>query len=194
MLFRSAVLASAPAAILPGRLAWAPWLSALLFGLMLLLLLLLASWALRTCAPVDPSLNIATFETPAFRMGVVLGNLGLLLPARGGVAVSVSGDPVFALKDGYSLDNNMAFQGVGFEYNSTGAAVDEQLVGDFAKTLQLPIGTQEHPFVSAIVTGLNLKLGDFATLSGDFAFQYRNNQDLAIVADKVAAKIGRAHV
>ncbi|MCA0305235.1 MAG: hypothetical protein LCH95_22775 [Proteobacteria bacterium] len=61
----AAVLASAPAAVLPGRLAWAPWLSALLFGLMLLLLLLLTSWLLRTCAPVDPSLNVAMLETPA---------------------------------------------------------------------------------------------------------------------------------
>ena len=61
----AAVLASAPAVLLPGRLAWAPWLSALLFGLMLLVLLLLASWLLRTCAPVDPSLNVALHETPA---------------------------------------------------------------------------------------------------------------------------------
>lgn len=60
-----AVLASAPAALLPARLAWAPWLNALLFGLLLLLLLLLASWLLRACAPVDPALNIATIETPA---------------------------------------------------------------------------------------------------------------------------------
>jgi hypothetical protein len=61
----AAVLASAPAAVLPARLAWAPWLSALLFGLLLLLLLLITSWLLRACAPVDPSLNIATLETPA---------------------------------------------------------------------------------------------------------------------------------
>src|SRR5215218_1194281 len=60
-----AVLASAPAAVLPARLAWAPWLSALLFGLLLLLLLLITSWLLRACAPVDPSLNIVTLETPA---------------------------------------------------------------------------------------------------------------------------------
>jgi hypothetical protein len=60
-----AVLASAPAAMLPARLAWAPWLSALLFGLLLLLLLLITSWLLRACSPVDPSLNIATLETPA---------------------------------------------------------------------------------------------------------------------------------
>lgn len=60
-----AVVASAPAAVLPARLAWAPWLSALLFGLLLLLLLLITSWLLRACAPVDPSLNIATLETPA---------------------------------------------------------------------------------------------------------------------------------
>jgi hypothetical protein len=59
------VLASAPVAVLPTRLVWAPWLSALLFGLLLLLLLLLTSWLLRTCAPVDPSLNVATMETPA---------------------------------------------------------------------------------------------------------------------------------
>jgi hypothetical protein len=37
----AAILASAPAVSLPGRLGWAPWLSALLFGLLLLLLLLL---------------------------------------------------------------------------------------------------------------------------------------------------------
>ena len=58
-------MASAPAVMLPARLAWAPWLSALLFGLLLLLLLLITSWLLRACAPVDPSLNIATLETPA---------------------------------------------------------------------------------------------------------------------------------
>jgi hypothetical protein len=61
----AAILASAPAVVLPARLAWAPWLSALLFGLLLLLLLLIASWLLRACAPVDPSLNVATHETPA---------------------------------------------------------------------------------------------------------------------------------
>ena len=59
----AAVLASAPAALLPapgspGR----RWLSALLFGLMLLLLLLITSWLLRACAPVDPSLNVATWR------------------------------------------------------------------------------------------------------------------------------------
>jgi hypothetical protein len=60
----AAVFASAPA-LLPARLAWAPWLSALLFGLLLLLLLLITSWLLRACAPVDPTMNVATLETPA---------------------------------------------------------------------------------------------------------------------------------
>jgi hypothetical protein len=60
----AAILASAPA-LLPARLGWAPWLSALLFGLLLLLLLLMTSWLLRACAPVDPTLNLATMETPA---------------------------------------------------------------------------------------------------------------------------------
>lgn len=60
-----AVLASAPAALLPARLTWTPWLSGLLFGLMLLLLLLITSWLMRACAPVDPTVNIATLETPA---------------------------------------------------------------------------------------------------------------------------------
>lgn len=57
-------LASVPA-IPAGRLAWAPWLSALLFGLLLLLLLLATSWLMRACAPVGPELTIATAETPA---------------------------------------------------------------------------------------------------------------------------------
>lgn len=60
-----ATMASAPMAALPARLSWAPWLSALLFGLLLLLLLLITSWLLRACSPVDPTLNVATFETPA---------------------------------------------------------------------------------------------------------------------------------
>jgi hypothetical protein len=61
----SAVLASAPLAVLPARPGWARWLGLLLFGLLLLLLLLIASWLLRACAPVDPSMTIATHETPA---------------------------------------------------------------------------------------------------------------------------------
>jgi hypothetical protein len=60
----AAILASAPA-ILPARIGWAPWFSALLFGLLLLLLLLMTSWLLRACSPVDPTLNLATMETPA---------------------------------------------------------------------------------------------------------------------------------
>jgi len=60
-----ATMASAPMAALPARFGWAPWLSGLLFGLLLLLLLLITSWLLRACSPVDPTLNVATFETPA---------------------------------------------------------------------------------------------------------------------------------
>jgi hypothetical protein len=60
----AATLASAPA-VLPARLGWAPWLRGLLFGLLLLLLLLITSWLLRACAPVDPTVNLATLETPA---------------------------------------------------------------------------------------------------------------------------------
>jgi hypothetical protein len=61
----SAVLASAPALAIPARFAWSRWWGALLFGLLLLLALLIGSWLLRACAPVDPSTNIATQETPA---------------------------------------------------------------------------------------------------------------------------------
>jgi hypothetical protein len=60
----AAILASAPA-LLPARIGWTPWVSALLFGLLLLLLLLMTSWLLRACSPVDPTLNVATMETPA---------------------------------------------------------------------------------------------------------------------------------
>jgi hypothetical protein len=62
-----AVMASAPAAamLLPARTGWSRFWAALLFGLLLLLLLLLTSWLLRACSPVDPSVNLATVETPA---------------------------------------------------------------------------------------------------------------------------------
>jgi hypothetical protein len=59
-----AVFASAPA-IVPAAFGWSRWWGALLWGLLFLILLLLASWLLRACAPVDPSLNVATHETPA---------------------------------------------------------------------------------------------------------------------------------
>src|SRR5262245_62699244 len=41
------------------------WLAALLLGLLLLLALLIASWFLRACAPVDPATNLSALETPA---------------------------------------------------------------------------------------------------------------------------------
>jgi hypothetical protein len=61
----AAMVASAPAALLPARLGWSRWLGALLFGFLLLLLLLITSWLLRACAPIDPSTSVATRETPA---------------------------------------------------------------------------------------------------------------------------------
>ncbi|MBV8193209.1 MAG: hypothetical protein JOY64_07585 [Alphaproteobacteria bacterium] len=42
-----------------------PWLAAFMFGLLLLLALLIGSWFLRACAPVDPSLGLTAIETPA---------------------------------------------------------------------------------------------------------------------------------
>jgi hypothetical protein len=62
---RAAVLSSAPAVMLPAAIGWSRFWGALLWGLLFLILLLMASWLLRACAPVDPSLNVATIETPA---------------------------------------------------------------------------------------------------------------------------------
>ena len=60
-------MAEYPSPILarPAERGWPRWLAALLFGVMLLLALLLASWFLRACAPVDPSTNVTTLESPA---------------------------------------------------------------------------------------------------------------------------------
>lgn len=44
---------------------WPRWLAALLMGLMLILALLIASWFLRACAPLDPTTRLSTLETPA---------------------------------------------------------------------------------------------------------------------------------
>lgn len=49
----------------PAGRGWSRWLAALLLGVLLLLALLIASWFLRTCAPVDPSTNLTMLETPA---------------------------------------------------------------------------------------------------------------------------------
>jgi hypothetical protein len=52
-------------AVRPTGRGWSRWLAALLVGLLLLLTLLIASWFLRACAPVDPSTNLTALETPA---------------------------------------------------------------------------------------------------------------------------------
>lgn len=49
----------------PAARGWAPWCGALLLGVMLLLLVLVASWVLRACAPVDALTSYSTIETPA---------------------------------------------------------------------------------------------------------------------------------
>ena len=41
---------------------WPRWLAALLMGLLFILALLIASWLLRTCAPVEPSARVVMFE------------------------------------------------------------------------------------------------------------------------------------
>ena len=44
---------------------WPRWLAALLMGLLLILALLIVSWFLRACAPVEPSTSLSMLETPA---------------------------------------------------------------------------------------------------------------------------------
>ena len=58
-------MAERPTPILTAARGWPHWLAALLFGLLLLLALLIASWFLRACAPIEPSTNLTTLETPA---------------------------------------------------------------------------------------------------------------------------------
>lgn len=41
---------------------WPRWLAALLMGLLFILALLMASWLLRTCAPVEPSARVVMLE------------------------------------------------------------------------------------------------------------------------------------
>ncbi len=60
-----AVLASAPAAILPARVAWVAVAERAAVRPDVLLLLMITSWLMRACAPVDPTVNLATLETPA---------------------------------------------------------------------------------------------------------------------------------
>ena len=58
-------MAGTPMVARPAGRGWSRWLAALLVGLLLLLALLITSWFLRACAPVDPSTNLTTLETPA---------------------------------------------------------------------------------------------------------------------------------
>jgi hypothetical protein len=44
---------------------WSARLGVLLAGLMLVLAILIASWGLRACAPVDVAMNVSTLEMPA---------------------------------------------------------------------------------------------------------------------------------
>lgn len=44
---------------------WPRWVAALLMGLLLVVALLIASWFLRTCAPVEPSGHVSTLQAEA---------------------------------------------------------------------------------------------------------------------------------
>ena len=44
---------------------WPRWLAAMLLGLLLILALLIASWFLRACIPVEPSANVTMLEAAA---------------------------------------------------------------------------------------------------------------------------------
>jgi hypothetical protein len=48
-----------------GLLGWQHWSALLLLGLQSSLLLLIAAWLLRTCAPVEPSANFSISEKPS---------------------------------------------------------------------------------------------------------------------------------
>jgi hypothetical protein len=72
------------------RHGWLHWLGALLFGLELALLLLIASWLMRACAPVDLALSVTAEEETA------------VAPASAPTTV----DPSVALK--VSLDTSQA--------------------------------------------------------------------------------------
>ena len=50
---------------MPARLGWAHWWGALLLGLQLLLVLMIASWFLRTCAPVEASVSVSAQQATA---------------------------------------------------------------------------------------------------------------------------------
>lgn len=59
---------SEAAASRPGRTpvrVWTHWLAGLLMGVLLLLALLLASWILRACVPVDPDTSVSLHQPPA---------------------------------------------------------------------------------------------------------------------------------
>jgi hypothetical protein len=58
-------VAVTPMVARPAGRGWTRWLAALLIGVFLLLAMLIASWFLRACAPVDPSMNLTALETPA---------------------------------------------------------------------------------------------------------------------------------
>ena len=49
----------------PAERGWPRWLAAFLFGLLFVLVLLIGSWLLRACAPVDPYTILSTLETAA---------------------------------------------------------------------------------------------------------------------------------
>ena len=52
----------------PGRVpvrAWTHWLAGLLMGILLLAVILLASWFLRACVPVDPALTVSLHQEAA---------------------------------------------------------------------------------------------------------------------------------
>jgi hypothetical protein len=128
----------------------------------------------------------ALLTTSAASVGVTSATLGLLLKSTGGIALSASGTPVLTLPTTFA---SVGATSVGVDYNSTGAAVSQNLtVGGISQSLSLPTGSITSPYNTVTVTGFTASIADFVTLSGNFGFQ-KSGTDLLAAATNATVRL-----
>ncbi|MEN9546141.1 MAG: hypothetical protein RLZZ356_873, partial [Verrucomicrobiota bacterium] len=121
----------------------------------------------------------ALLSTGSVEVGVVEASLVMRLPSEGGVQLQASGTPVLTLPTTFA---SVSASKVMVSYNNTASAVDTRMtVGSVSSALKVGPDTAE-----VVVNGFRASLGEFVTMSGDFAFS-RRGSDIEVVASGVSA-------
>ena len=126
------------------------------------------------------------------KAGVTGATLGLVLKADGKLAMQTSGGAAsFVLGGGFA---SATATSVSARYNNTGALVNQTLsVNIGSNTVSAPLSVA-NGVTSVVVSGLNAKVDQFVTISGDLGFKLDSSGRLIAAGNSVSALLSVGNV